>query len=88
MKKHKKEIHDIWETPQILKPDDSKKVYEEGKRDNYCAVCDKTFFNVQNLKHHIEAIHEGVKHKCPHCSKEFGFKRFELSFQQKYSVPI
>ena len=84
LKKHKKDAHDISDTPPplILQPDDSKKIYEEGKKDKYCSVCDKSFFNIQNLKHHMEAIHEGLKHKCPHCNKEFGFKRFELSLCQ------
>ena len=84
LKKHKKDAHDISDTPPplILQPDDSKKIYEEGKKDKYCSVCDKSFFNIQNLKHHMEAIHEGLKHKCPHCNKEFGFKRFELSLRQ------
>ena len=66
-------------TQQILNPVESKKLYEAGKKDKYCAICVKTFFSVQNLKQHIEAIHEGLRHKCPHCSDEFTFKRFKLS---------
>ena len=66
-------------TQQILNSVESKKLYEAGKKDKYCAICVKTFFSVQNLKQHIEAIHEGLRHKCPHCTDEFTFKRFRLS---------
>ena len=67
---------------QILTPVESKQLYEAGKKDRYCAVCLKTFYSIQNLKQHIEAIHEGLRHKCPHCNEEFSFKKFELSLHQ------
>ena len=67
---------------QILTSVESKQLYEAGKKDRYCAVCLKTFYSIQNLKQHIEAIHEGLRHKCPHCNEEFSFKKFELSLHQ------
>merc|ERR1719412_1232752 len=53
---------------------ESKQLYEAGKKDKYCAVCVKTFYSAEKLRQHIEAIHEGLKHKCPHCHEEFSYK--------------
>ena len=81
LKKHKKEAHDILDTPPppIVDPNTSKKIYEDGKKDKHCSLCDKSFVTTQTLRNHMETIHEGLKHKCPHCDKEFGFQWFELS---------
>ena len=67
----------------ILSSTESKQLYEAGKKDKYCAVCVKTFYSAEKLRQHIEAIHEGLKHKCPHCYEEFSYKKFELSLHQK-----
>ena len=67
----------------ILSSMESKQLYEAGKKDKYCAVCVKTFYSAEKLRQHIEAIHEGLKHKCPHCHEEFSYKKFELSLHQK-----
>ena len=61
-------------TPQILNPEEAKKLFEAGKMDKFCSLCDKSFGNIKSFKHHMETIHEGLKHHCPHCNKEFGYK--------------
>lgn len=32
--------------------------------------CGKEFTNNRDLQRHIDSVHEGVKHKCPHCDYE------------------
>ena len=45
----------------------------EDTQDAICQVCEKHFHNKGNLKKHVLAIHENVKHACQFCSFQTGF---------------
>ena len=43
----------------------------KSKGSSQCQECGKTFVKNSKLKKHVEAIHEGMKHKCQQCPKEY-----------------
>ena len=35
-----------------------------------CKICGKEFSKTA-IKKHVEAVHKGVRYKCPHCEKDY-----------------
>ena len=64
-----------------------KRGVHEGKKDELCVQCGRTFLYKQVLQNHIKSVHEGRKdHKCKHCGKGFselgGLKRHIMTVHE------
>ena len=44
---------------------------QKKSQNHKCERCGETFGGKKALKLHVESIHEGIRHKCNLCDKEF-----------------
>ena len=49
-------------------------VDDEGESAHICDICDKSFARNQNLKLHMETVHQGKRFECDYCEKKFASK--------------
>ena len=56
--------------------DDQEKLPELFSLDEVhsCEFCEKSFTSKQNLRFHIESVHENLKHNCCYCNSIFKLK--------------
>ena len=50
---------------------DGEVVFENEKVKYFCDLCNKQFTRQDQLKTHIQSVHEGVMYSCDQCGKQF-----------------